>query len=487
MVNRKKNVVDVLNEHEEFEETVRDALKLHDKLLRIGLEGIAEDASKLHDRLLRIKEEKTKKYIGKQANENEEEGRDATLTLTSLFLRDELGHIYGKIGVNKEVSQEELLENEPARGELLKEDQERNTESYRVFMQNIRKSIGIWLDDNLAPMYIDGAVEEVTGYDKDDFDSMNLKWIDLVVPEDQPLVLEHIKWVKLNPNIYAEIEYQIRRKDGETRWIKEITRVVPENQKSQGAFHSFVCDINEQKKTEESKMRFEEAQKKEIHHRIKNNLQVISSLLDLQAENLAGNSVCDTSKVLEAFKESKNRVASMALIHEELYRSPTYSTAQTLDFSAYLTNLTAYLFDSYNIKNDNISLKLNLEQVNLNMDTAIPLGNIVTELISNALKYAFLDESKGEISIILCKNKNYKRYVKKSRDFRTDFECQNIEDLPFVLIVKDNGKGFPKELDFQNTDSLGLQLVNILVQQIDGCIELKRNNGTEFTIWFKDI
>ena len=487
MVNRKKNVVDVLNKHEEFEETVRDALKLHDKLLRIGLEGIAEDASKLHDRLLRIKEEKTKKYIDKQVNENEKDGRDATLTLTSLFLRDELGHIYGKIGVNKEVSQEELLENEPARGELLKEDQERNTESYRVFMQNIRKSIGLWLDDNLVPMYIDGAVEEVTGYDKDDFDSMNLKWIDLVVPEDQPLVLEHIKWVKLNPNIYAEIEYQIRRKDEETRWIKEITRVVPENQKFQGAFHSFVCDINEQKKTEESKMRFEEAQKKEIHHRIKNNLQVISSLLDLQAENLAGNSVCDTSKVLEAFKESKNRVASMALIHEELYRSPIYSTAQTLDFSTYLTNLTAYLFDSYNIKNDNISLKLNLEQVNLNMDTAIPLGNIITELVSNALKYAFLDESKGEISIILCKNKNYKRYVKKSRDFRTDFECQNIEDLPFVLIVKDNGKGFPKELDFKNTDSLGLQLVNILVQQIDGCIELKRNNGTEFTIWFKDI
>ncbi|AKB81536.1 sensory transduction histidine kinase [Methanosarcina barkeri 3] len=352
-------------------------------------------------------------------------------------------------------------------------------------MKNIRKSIGLWLDDNLAPMYIDGAVEEITGYAKDDFDSMNLKWIDLVIPEYQPLVLEHIKWVKLNPNIYAEIEYQIRRKDGETRWVKEIIHVVPENQKYQGVFHSFVYDINEQKKAQESKMKFEEAQKKEIHHRIKNNLQVISSLLDLQAENLVENTVCDTSKVLEAFKESKNRVASMALIHEELYRS-TDSTAQILDFSAYLTNLATYLFDSYNIKNNNISLKLNLEQVSLNMDTAIPLGNIVTELISNALKYAFVDESKGEISIILCRNENYKQYLEKSRDFRTDFECQNIEDLPFILIIKDNGKGFPREIDFKNTDSLGLQLVNILVEQIDGCIELKRNNGTEFTIWFKD-
>lgn len=397
-----------------------------------------------------------------------------------------MGHIYGKLGVNKEISQEELLKNEPARGKHSEKYLERNVESYNVFMQNIRKSIGLWLDDNLAPVYVDGAMEEITGYDKDDFDSMNLKWIDLVIPEYQPLILEHIKWVKLNPNIYAEIEYQIRRKDGETRWVKEIIHVVPENQKYQGVFHSFVYDINEQKKAQEKKMKFEEAQKKEIHHRIKNNLQVISSLLDLQAENLVENTGCDTSKVLQAFKESKDRVASMALIHEELYRS-TDSTAQILDFSVYLTNLAAYLFDSYKIKNNNISLKLNLEQVSLNMDTAIPLGNIVTELISNALKYAFPDESKGEISIILCKNENYKQYLEKSRDFRTDFECQNIEDLPFILIIKDNGKGFPKEIDFKNTDSLGLQLVNILVEQIDGYIELKRNNGTEFTIWFKDV
>ena len=136
-------------------------------------------------------------------------------------------------------------------------------------------------------------------------------------------------------------------------------------------------------------MKIENAQKKEIHHRVKNNLQVISSLLDLQTENLASNIACDTSKVFEAFKESKDRVVSMALIHEELYRS-TDTTSFALDFSAYLKNLTAYLFDSYEVNNDRIYLKLNLEQVSLNMDTAIPLGNIATELISNALKHACL-------------------------------------------------------------------------------------------------
>ena len=353
-------------------------------------------------------------------------------------------------------------------------------------MQDVRKSIGLWLDGNLVPIYVDGAVKEITGYDKEDFRSINLKWIELVIPEDRFLVLEHIKWIKSNPNTYAELEYRIRPKDGVIRWLREIIHVLPKNQKSQAVFRSFVYDINEQKQAEERRMKIEQTQKREIHHRVKNNLQIISSLLDLQAEMLAGSNVCDTSKVLEAFKNSQNRVVSMAMIHEELYRS-TGEESFDLDFSAYLKNLTAYIFDSYNMKNDAISLKLKFAQVNLGMDTAIPLGNIATELISNALKYAFPSKSKGEVSIILCKKEDYKHSIENSGNFWTDSQCQGIEDLQFVLVIKDNGVGFPKEIDFKNTDSLGLQIVTILVEQIDGCIELKRDNGTAFTIWFKDI
>lgn len=406
--------------------------------------------------------------------------------MTSLFLRDEKGHIYGKIGVNSAVSQRELLENQPDRGEISKKDLQQNAENYRLFLQDVRKSIGLWLDEDLVPTFIDGAVKEITGYDKEDFRSINLKWIELVIPEDRFLVLEHIEWVKSNPDTYAELEYRIRMKDGEVRWLREIIHVLPENQKSQATFQSFVYDINEQKRAEERRMKIEDAQKREIHHRVKNNLQIISSLLDLQAEKLAGNDVCDTLKVLEAFKDSQNRVASMAMIHEELYRS-TSKESFGLDFSAYLKDLTAYIFDSYNTKNDAISLKLKFDQVNLGMDTAIPLGNIVTELISNALKYAFPNESEGEISILLCKKEDYKHYLENSGNFWTDFQCQGIEDLQFVLVIKDNGIGLPEETDFKKADSLGLQIVTILVEQIDGCIELKRDNGTEFTIWFKDI
>lgn len=375
-------------------------------------------------------------------------------TLTSLFLRDEKGHIYGKIGINSDVSSKELLENEPGRREISKKDLQKDVESYRLFMRDVRKSIGLWLDENLVPTFIDGAVKEITGYDKEDFRSINLRWIELVIPEDRFLFLEHIEWVKSNPNTYAELEYRIRMKDGEIRWLREIIHVLPENQKYQAVLQSFVYDINEQKKAEEKRMKIEEAQKREIHHRVKNNLQVISSLLDLQAETLAGSDTCDTSKVLEAFKDSQNRIASMALIHEELYSS-TSAESFGLDFSVYLKNLTAYIFDSYNMKNDAISLKLKFDQVNLSMDTAIPLGNIATELISNALKYAFQSKSKGEVSILLCKKENYEHYIENSGNFRTDSQCQGKEDLQFVLIIKDNGTGLPKEIDFKNADSLG--------------------------------
>lgn len=484
LVNIEKKKGDVSEEHREVDETLDDVLKLHDKLLKMGFEGIAKDALRIHDNLSRIKEEKAKLNIDEQNNKIYIDGGDAS-TLTSLFLRDDKGHIYGKIGVNSEVSQRESLENEPGRSQISKKDIQTDIESYRLFLQNIRKSIGLWLDENLVPTFIDGAVKEITGYDEEDFRSINLKWIELVMPEDRSLVLEHIERVKSNPNTYAELEYRIRMKDGEIRWLREVIRVLPENQKYQGTFRSFVYDVDEQKQVEERRMKIEEAQKREIHHRVKNNLQVISSLLDLQAEKLAGSNVCDTSKVLEAFRESQNRVASMALIHEELYSSTSIASFG-LDFSAYLKNLTAYILDSYNMKNDAISLKLKLDQVNLGMDTAIPLGNIVTELISNALKYAFPNESEGEISILFCKKENYKQYTKNSGIFRTESQRQDIEDLQFVLVIKDDGMGLPTEIDFKNADSLGLQLVNLLVEQIDGCIELERDNGTQFTIWFKD-
>ncbi|OEU41811.1 hypothetical protein BGV40_12920 [Methanosarcina sp. Ant1] len=236
-----------------------------------------------------------------------------------------------------------------------------------------------------------------------------------------------------------------------------------------------IQDIDEQKRTGETLEKIEKIRIKEIHHRIKNNLQVISSLLSLESERFSD------AKMLETLRESQNRVASMALIHEELYEG---DKIDTFDFAAYLWKLTSELFSSYNVGNNNISLNLDLEQVYLGMDTAIPLGIIVNELVSNALKHAFPAGSKGEIQIRLRKAET----PATNHDISDSGPCSMEKDsFDYILRVADNGKGMPEEIDFENADSLGLKLVNILVEQIDGYIELKRDHGTEFTIWFRNV
>ncbi len=241
------------------------------------------------------------------------------------------------------------------------------------------------------------------------------------------------------------------------------------------AISAIARDITERKMAEAAMEKIDRTQIKEIHHRIKNNLQVISSFLSLQAEKFS-----DT-KTLEAFRESQNRVVSMALIHEELYKG---NNIDTLNFAAYLRNLTADLFRSYSIGNNSISLKLDLEQVYLGMDTAIPLGIIVNELVSNALKHAFPAGRRGEIQMNL-----HKAEIPAAKNGISDSGpgCIEKDSFDYILRIADNGKGMSEEIDFENTDSLGLQLVNILVEQIDGCIELKRDHGTEFTIWFRNV
>jgi two-component sensor histidine kinase len=157
------------------------------------------------------------------------------------------------------------------------------------------------------------------------------------------------------------------------------------------------------------------------------------------------------------------------------------TSMDTLDFVDYLRKLTADLFSTYQVGNNRISLKLELEQVHLDMDTAIPLGIIVNELVSNSLKHAFPADSKGEISIRLQK---VEKHLSKLEKLETGMGCQSEQKIDYILAVADNGRGIPEKIDFQNTNSLGLQLINILVEQIDGCIKFKRDKGIEFEIWF---
>jgi PAS domain S-box-containing protein len=221
-------------------------------------------------------------------------------------------------------------------------------------------------------------------------------------------------------------------------------------------------DITDRKRTEEAMANIEIARKKEIHHRIKNNLQVISSLLDLQAEKFRDKRSVEDSEVLKAFRESQDRVTSIALIHEELHEG---KGTDTLNFSHYIQELADNLLLTYRLGNEGIILDMDIEEdIFFDMDTSVPLGIIINELISNSLKHAFFGRDKGEIQIKL------HREVSKGTSY--------------FLSISDNGIGIPEDLDIEDLDSLGLQLVTTLVDQLDGKLELKRNNGTEFTIKF---
>ncbi|MDR7665366.1 histidine kinase dimerization/phosphoacceptor domain -containing protein [Methanosarcina sp. Z-7115] len=248
-----------------------------------------------------------------------------------------------------------------------------------------------------------------------------------------------------------------------------------QSKESPSAWCIVVTDLTEQKKNEEILENIDKVRKQEIHHRIKNNLQVISSLLDLQAEKFSNRECIEDSEVIDAFKESQNRVISMALIHEELYKDNRFKGEgfesegfELLNFPLYIKKLADNLFHTYRLGNTAVSLNLDLEEnLFFDMDTAVPLGIIINELVSNSLKHAFPGKDIGEIRINLCREKD-------------ESDGSNL----FTLTISDNGVGIPEKIDIEDLESLGLQLVTTLIDQLDGELELKRNNGTEFTVRF---
>ncbi len=216
-----------------------------------------------------------------------------------------------------------------------------------------------------------------------------------------------------------------------------------------------VRDITERKRSEEgikASLAEKEVLLKEIHHRVKNNLQVISSLLRLQSRYI------QDRRTIEMLKESQNRVRSMALVHEQLYQSQDLSK---INFAEYIHNLANNLFQAYEVNEKGVKLRMNIEVVYLNIDTAVHCGLIINELVSNSLKYGFIDRQKGEVYI----------------------EC-SVTNQQFMLTVRDNGIGFPANLDFRNSCSLGLRLVCSLVNQLRGTIELNSSKGTAIAITF---
>lgn len=290
--------------------------------------------------------------------------------------------------------------------------------------------------------------EEILGKSFSDF------WTSEIV-EDFPKKFDYLK----NHGWVNNVEINLVCKNGDIKTVLLTGRT--QKDPITGQFlrtHCILYDISERKLMEDKlKKSLEEKDLliKEIHHRVKNNLLVISSLLNLQSN------LIKDKEAKNIFRESQSRAKSMAIIHERLYSS---DDLKRIDFGDYIRTLSTELFYTYVLDPSTIQLNLNVEKIMIDINTAVPLGLIVNELVSNAMKYAFPDGKQGEIDISF-----------------------NQIGNKYVLIVKDDGVGIPADLDIKKVKSLGLQLVLSLTDQIDGVLKLNRENGTDFEITFKEV
>jgi PAS domain S-box-containing protein len=306
-----------------------------------------------------------------------------------------------------------------------------------------------WVNASYLRMWGFDSPEQVIGLPFEGF------W----VPEDRDHILEGLP---RTGGWHGQL--QARRKDEGVFNVELSVSLIRNEEQTPVGIMSSVIDITEHLKAEEMEKNLLLA--KEIHHRIKNNLQVISSLLFLQSGYV------EDSKTREMFKESQNRVRSMALLHEKLYQSKDLAG---VDSAEYLKDLTRNLFSSYGGTSTSVELGVEAAGITLGMDTAVPCGLIINELVSNSLKHAFPTGAPGQIRVEL-----------RPAEAPADAEPDQKSGRWFRLVVSDNGAGFPAHVDFRNTESLGLRIVCALTEQLRGRIDLDRQGGSRFTILFRE-
>lgn len=319
-------------------------------------------------------------------------------------------------------------------------------EKFKTLFMNANDAIYIYDDVRGKIKEVNDVASEMLGYSREEL--LNMSPGDFNSHEYAALLPERLKELKRKGKAIFETIYV--DSSGKKIPAEISSRIIDYKEKK--AVLTIARDITERKIAEESHKK--ELLLKEIHHRVKNNLQVIASLLNLQSRNF------QDKEIRQAFAESQNRIRSMAIAHEKLYMSKDLENINARD---YINNLASYLLHSYRIGTVKVRLDVDVDDIYLNIDTTIPLGLIINELITNSLKYAFSPGEEGMVRL----------------SFKNDGNL-------LVLTISDNGKGIPENIDIFNTDSLGMQLVTTLVEQVKGKLELDRNAGSRFTITFDD-
>lgn len=333
-------------------------------------------------------------------------------------------------------------------------------EKFRQMAENIEELMYI-IDPKMSEiLYVSPSYEKIWGRSTKELYKEPKSWIKTIYPEDRKKAITHI--LTAEDKVISEddpgVEFRIIQPDGTIRWIWGRAFPVLNDKGELYRIAGIGMDITDRKIAEDevkSSLKEKELLLREIHHRVKNNLQIIVSLLNLQMQHV------EDESALDILAESHNRVKSMATLHEKLYESPDLTH---INFKYYIEKLVTDLFYSYKVKVGTIEPVIKTVDLDMGIDTAIPCGLIINELVSNSIKYAFPDGRKGTVTV--------------------EFKKNNDE---LFLKVSDNGIGMCKNIKPDSPQTFGLQLVENLVNQLDGTLNMDINHGTEFAIKFKEL
>lgn len=325
-------------------------------------------------------------------------------------------------------------------------------EKYRLLVEN-QTDMVVKFDPEGKVLFASPSYCEVLGRTEESI--LGTNFLPLVHQEDQKKTHRALEKLRRPPYVVF-LEHRLLTMNG-WRWIAWADKAIMDDKNEFEAFVGVGRDITERKLAEDRIMRSlkeKELLLREIHHRVKNNLQIIITLLSLQSSNTKD------QRVIDLYRESQNRILSIALIHENLYQSEDLTN---INFASYVKNLIDDLFNSYGVDPSKIQMNMEVKDVVMGIETAIPGGLIINELISNTLKHAF-PQGKGKIYLELTKKDNEK----------------------YRLIVRDDGEAFPENFKLDETDTLGMKLISNLVNQLDGNITLDMDNK-EFIIEFEEL
>jgi PAS domain S-box-containing protein len=353
------------------------------------------------------------------------ENRTAELRKSNEQLKDEMGR--------RRIAQEALRESE---------------ERYRLLAEH--SLTGIYTHQCGKFTYVNQRLADMMGYSVDEV--IGQQFWQFVHPEDRETIKQRGLAISEGHRLEPIVEFRVLCKNGSFKWFEVLSH--PVTHLGSTANMGNVMDITERKRAEEkitASLKEKEILLREIHHRVKNNLQLMSSMLELQS------SFSEARPGVDMLQDAQNRIRAMAVAHETLYRSGDLGNITSRD---YLSRLADYLYGALGSGLGDVDLQLDIDDVPLKIDAAINCGLIVSELVSNCFKHAFPDAGVGEVLV--------------------SFKLTSPGEI--AMKVRDNGVGVPADLDLRNLSTFGLELVTLLVQEMDGKIDLNRDDFTEFHI-----